>query len=170
MKLNRTLPFLLLALLLIAACATSGATTTTGAGPTTTTRSGATTTAAANGAAVSIATTPLGEVLVDGAGHTLYILTADAQGTPTCVDSCASNWPALTGTVSAGEGVDAGKLGTTARADGTEQATYNNWPLYRFSGDSAPGDTNGQGINDVWWVIGPAGEPISSSSSGSGYN
>jgi predicted lipoprotein with Yx(FWY)xxD motif len=38
--------------------------------------------------------------------------------------------------------------------------TYNNWPLYHFAGDSAPGDTNGQGLNDVWFVVGADGEPI----------
>ena len=29
------------------------------------------------------------------------------------------------------------------------------WPLYRFAGDAAPGDTNGQGSGGVWFVVGP---------------
>ena len=38
--------------------------------------------------------------------------------------------------------------------------TVDGWPLYFFSGDSAPGDTNGQGVGDVWYVVGPDGAAI----------
>ena len=51
-------------------------------------------------------------------------------------------------------------LGTITRADGTVQSTYNGWPLYYFSGDSAAGDVNGQGVNDVWWVLDATGTPV----------
>jgi predicted lipoprotein with Yx(FWY)xxD motif len=37
---------------------------------------------------------------------------------------------------------------------------YGGWPLYYFASDSAPGDTNGQGVGDVWYVIGADGEFI----------
>ena len=39
--------------------------------------------------------------------------------------------------------------------------TLNGWPLYYYSGDKTPGDTNGQGVGGVWWVLTPAGDPIS---------
>ena len=59
-----------------------------------------------------------------------------------------------------GEGLDESLVGTITRDDGTVQGTYNGWPLYYFSGDSAPGDVNGQGLNDVWWVIDASGTAI----------
>jgi predicted lipoprotein with Yx(FWY)xxD motif len=53
-----------------------------------------------------------------------------------------------------------GEIGTITGVDGATQLTLNGWPLYYFAGDSAPGDTNGQGVNGVWWVLTPAGEKI----------
>jgi len=34
------------------------------------------------------------------------------------------------------------------------------WPLYRYAGDAAAGDTNGQGTGSVWYVVGADGQPI----------
>ena len=101
----------------------------------------------------------LGSFLVDSNGMTLYLYTNDTPGTSTCTGSCASNWPPLltNGAPVAGQGVDAAMLGTTQRADGTTQVTYNSWPLYYFAGDSAAGDTNGEGKGSVWYVITPDG-------------
>lgn len=45
-------------------------------------------------------------------------------------------------------------------ADASEQATYDGWLLYHFAGDDAPGDTNGQGVNDVWFVVDPSGAAV----------
>lgn len=115
-------------------------------------------------ATVAVATSDLGDILVDPEGNTLYMFVPDeeAGGEPTCYDDCAQAWPALeaSGELTAGEGVDQDLLGTVERTDGGEQVTYNDLPLYHFSGNEAAGDTNGQGINDVWWVLGPDGEPI----------
>jgi predicted lipoprotein with Yx(FWY)xxD motif len=128
---------------------------------------------------VAIATTDLGEVLVDSDGRTLYIFESDNGSESTCYDSCAENWPPLLaqGAPGAGSGVDASLLGTTERTDGTMQATYNDRPLYRYAGDQATGDTNGQGVGDVWFVVGADGQPITtaagqnaSGSSSSGYS
>lgn len=119
-----------------------------------------TTVAEATGPAISTSSVDLGTILVDDAGRTLYLFTPDAQGESTCYDACADNWPALSGEVAAGDGVDASLLGTTERTDGTTQVTYNGWPLYHFGGDAAAGDVNGQGLNDVWWVVDPAGNAI----------
>jgi predicted lipoprotein with Yx(FWY)xxD motif len=62
--------------------------------------------------------------------------------------------------MSAGDGVDAALLGTAARDDGSQQATYNGWPLYYFGADTAAGDTNGQGVNDVWFAISARGDAV----------
>ena len=148
---------MLAALALVGACGgaatttTAGATTTTAAATTTTEAAATTTEAAAAGGSVDVvATSGLGDILQDADGRTLYLFNPDGQGDPTCYDDCADNWPALVGEVAAGDGLDAALLGTVTRTDGAVQVTYNGWPLYYFSGDAAPGDTNGQGLNDEW--------------------
>ncbi|MGH8928440.1 MAG: COG4315 family predicted lipoprotein [Acidimicrobiia bacterium] len=161
---------LLAALALIGACGSGDNATTTGAaGATTTTAAETTLTAAdettttaseATGPAIVVAASDLGDILTDSDGRTLYLFTPDAQGDSTCYDACADNWPALTGEVSAGDGVDGSLLGTTTRTDGAVQVTYNGWPLYHFAADAAPGDVNGQGLNDVWYVVDATGNAI----------
>jgi len=116
------------------------------------------------GAAATVQTgeTALGMILTDAEGLTLYVFGADENGESTCYDDCAATWPALTvdGEPVAGDGLDPSKLGTNERTDGTVQVTYGGLPLYHFASDAAPGDTNGQGIGDVWFVVSPEGEPI----------
>jgi predicted lipoprotein with Yx(FWY)xxD motif len=111
--------------------------------------------------AVTTAESELGTILVDTGGNTLYAFVPDDKGPSTCVDQCLATWPALAGPVNADGALDSSLIGTAARPDdGSEQATYNDWPLYHFSGDAAPGDTNGQGVNDVWFVVGADGALI----------
>ncbi len=103
----------------------------------------------------------LGNFLVGDNDFTLYIFTMDEPGLSNCSGPCAEFWPPLTVgagvTPTAGDGVP-GTLGVTERDDGTRQVTYNDRPLYFFSDDSAPGDTNGQGFVDRWFVAAVAGE------------
>lgn len=116
---------------------------------------------AASGADLMVAETSLGEVVVDGEGMTLYMFDKDTQGgdTSACTGACLQNWPPLIASDDepAGDGVT-GQLSTIETADGEQQVTLNGWPLYYFAGDSAAGDVNGQGVQDVWWVLSPAGE------------
>lgn len=118
---------------------------------------------AAGAARVEVGDSDLGEILTDADGLTLYIFTNDTDGTSTCNEGCVDNWPPLTvedgEEPTAGEGVTA-ELGTTQRDDGTTQVTVNGMPAYHFAADSTPGDVNGQGMGDVWFVIGPDGEMI----------
>ena len=112
---------------------------------------------------VSTGTTDLGNVLVGEEGRTLYMFVPDQdEGAPTCYDDCAESWPALEATddPTADSGLDQSKLGTVERTDGATQVTYNDLPLYYFSGDETAGDVNGQGLNEVWWVISSAGAPV----------
>ena len=130
---------------------------------------GAPATDASGVASVGLASSKLGKILVDGAGRTLYLWEADTGKASTCDGACASAWPPLTttGKPMAGPGVSASKLGTIERSDGTSEVTYNGHPLYRFSGDSAPGQTNGQGSNGfgaAWYVLAPAGNAIETGS------
>ncbi len=119
---------------------------------------------AGGGGAVSVelASTSLGEVLVDGQGMTLYMFDPDAQGESTCYEQCATAWPPLVGEdePTLGEGLDESLVGSVERTDGTTQVTYNDWPLYYWQNDAAPGDVTGQAVNEVWWVLGADGEPI----------
>jgi predicted lipoprotein with Yx(FWY)xxD motif len=104
----------------------------------------------------------LGSFLVDDKGMTLYLFTKDTPNTSNCYDKCATAWPPLltTGAPAAGEGVDASKLGTTNRTDGTVQVTYNGWPLYYYEKDKAAGDVIGQDVGGVWYVVSPAGDKV----------
>jgi predicted lipoprotein with Yx(FWY)xxD motif len=104
----------------------------------------------------------LGTILTDSDGNTLYVFLADTDGESTCYDECADNWPALRarGELEAGDGVDAALLGTIERTDGVLQVTYAGQPLYFFAGDQQPGDTNGQDVGDVWYVVAPDGAPV----------
>jgi predicted lipoprotein with Yx(FWY)xxD motif len=137
--------------------------TTTTEAETTTTAEETTTTAPPAAATVALADSTLGQILVDAEGNTLYLFTPDqGGGASTCTGDCASNWPPLTvtGAPVPGDGVDAALLSTTTRDDGSTQVVYNGHPLYHFSGDTAAGQTNGQGINDVWFVVDAAGNAM----------
>lgn len=109
--------------------------------------------------AVKASDTELGTILTDQTGRTLYAFTSDKGNTSSCSDSaCIATWPALAGTKApvAGSGIKASMLGTTKRAEGTTQATYNGWPLYYYAADAQPGDTDGQGVDGEWFVVNAA--------------
>lgn len=111
--------------------------------------------------AVSVAPSPLGDLMVDAGGMTLYGFTNDEDGVPTCTDGCAEAWPPLTveGTELPPQ-LDPNLFSLVERPDGTMQLKAGKWPLYRFAGDSAPGDVNGQGSGDVWFAVAPDGKLI----------
>jgi predicted lipoprotein with Yx(FWY)xxD motif len=100
----------------------------------------------------------LGPIVTDGEGMTLYMFTRDAPNQSNCYDQCATTWPPLLVAEgqepAAGSGVT-GNLGVSERTDGSYQVTYNDMPLYYFVSDAAAGDTNGQGVGDVWFVLNP---------------
>jgi len=101
-----------------------------------------------------------GAILTDGDGRALYMFTEDSAGESVCTGSCAENWPPLTGqNPQAGAGV-AADLDTIERGDGTTQVTAEGWPLYYFAGDDGPGQTNGQGVGDVWYLLRPDGSVL----------
>ncbi len=120
--------------------------------------------APATAATVRAASTGLGTVLVDERGLTLYMFARDSRepSTSNCYGTCAINWPPLltTDRPVAGPGVRPELLGTITRADGTRQVTYNGWPLYYWFQDAQPGDTRGQNVGGVWFVVRPDGTPV----------
>jgi predicted lipoprotein with Yx(FWY)xxD motif len=107
------------------------------------------------------ASSDLGTFLTGKDGLTLYFFAADATpGVSVCAGDCLAAWPPATvpagNSVAAGDGVT-GVLGLIPTADGALQATYDGHPLYYWQGDTEAGQTNGQGINDVWWVADVSG-------------
>lgn len=118
--------------------------------------------AAADAVSVEIVESSLGEILASD-GATLYAFLPDDAGPSTCSGDCAVAWPPLeaSGDLSLGEGLDAADFATAPRSEGGEQVTFFGWPLYFYSGDSAPGDVTGQGLGNSWYVIGPDGTLIS---------
>jgi predicted lipoprotein with Yx(FWY)xxD motif len=118
----------------------------------------------ATGDAVSAQATSLGTILVDGRGRTVYVFANDKANASTCAGACAAVWPAVPAPAilpTSLPGVT-GTLGMTARSDGGHQLTVAGHPVYTFSGDSVPGQTNGQGVNlngGLWTVVSPSGAP-----------
>lgn len=155
--------------LAVSACSSSGSGAAGGGTSGTTTPVPASSHSAAAGMAV--VRTDNGH-LVDGNGRTLYLFDADTSNTSTCTGACAVEWSPLitTGAPSAAGQAKSSDLGTSKRSDGTLQVTYAGHPLYHFQGDSAPGQTSGQGLDDfgaTWWLVGPSGTAVSGSGTGS---
>jgi len=132
---------------------------------------------ATGGALVRATKTPLGTVLADGGGRTLYAFARDTGPRSTCVSDCAMNWPPFTTSAlpkTAG-GVQASQLSLVKRSDGARQVAIAGHPLYFFEGDRSAGQFNGQGLDAFgarWWLVSPSGMavtgPPSSPSSPSG--
>jgi predicted lipoprotein with Yx(FWY)xxD motif len=112
---------------------------------------------------LAVATSSLGDIVVDAKGMTLYVFDKDTagSGTSACAGQCLVNWPPLHATSDTPkvDGVT-GEVGTITGTDGQPQVTLNGLPLYYFVGDAAAGDVNGQALQSIWWVVAPSGEAI----------
>ena len=97
----------------------------------------------------------VGSYLADSSGMTLYYIVKDkgVKGAG-CAGPCLNNWPIFySEKIAAPAGTDAKDFAEITRADGKKQSTFRGWPMYYFVGDKAAGDTNGEGLKDVWHVI-----------------
>ncbi|HEX9505075.1 MAG TPA: hypothetical protein VGA62_03610, partial [Acidimicrobiia bacterium] len=148
--------------LLAAACGGGGSSVSSGKSKAGKKSAAATSSTAPANATVKLADSSLGKILVDVNGRTLYELDRDTATSATCTGACTSIWPPLTvsGTPTAGTGLDAAKLATLDGPNG-HQVTYGGHPLYTFANDKAAGDVNGQGFaGGVWWVVGADGQKL----------
>jgi predicted lipoprotein with Yx(FWY)xxD motif len=117
---------------------------------------------------VKLAKSSLGKILVDGkSGFTLYMFSKDARNKDTCakINMCPGTWPALTtkGKPTGGPGVKASLLGTITLAHGVKQLTYAGHPLYSYTGDSTPAQTDYVGqssFNGKWYAVNAAGHRV----------
>jgi predicted lipoprotein with Yx(FWY)xxD motif len=110
---------------------------------------------------VSTGTTSLGIVLTDSKGMTLYYFLPEKNGTlGACDAGCLATWPPVTvsGSPTSSSGVTGtlGVVSITLNGAAVSEATYNSWPLHRYSGDTAAGQVNGQNIGSVWFAAEPA--------------
>jgi predicted lipoprotein with Yx(FWY)xxD motif len=102
----------------------------------------------------------LGTTVVDGKGFTLYRFDKDTAkpSVSNCFGSCAKTWPPVKFTPKLKlKGIPRSAIGNIMTKDGICQATIGGWPIYRYSKDTAPGQTNGQGVGGTWFAIAPDG-------------
>jgi len=107
---------------------------------------------------IRVASSTLGNILVDTQGKTLYYFAADIPGSSasTCSGSCAGIWPVFySDTVTVSPPLVASDFSSFVRAVGTSQTAYRGWPLYYFQGDTGPGDVSGENVNRDWFVVKP---------------
>jgi predicted lipoprotein with Yx(FWY)xxD motif len=167
----KALPVLPVSLITIVAIAGCGGGSSSSTSPSTS----AAGTTSGGAATIDVANNPqVGQILTDSKGETVYVFAKDTNGKSECSGSCAGVWPPVptSGSPKAGTGVDASKLGTTKRSDGSTQVTYDGRPLYTYTADTSPGDTTGNGVNlygALWYAVQPNGSnaPVGGSS-GSG--
>ena len=102
----------------------------------------------------------LGKYLTDTEGKTLYWFKKDSPGTSACSGGCIAKWPIyFRDTVAPPEGIPAADFGTITREDGKKQTAFRGYPLYYWVSDAKAGDTKGQGVGNVWYVIDPDNFP-----------
>ena len=163
-SLSRTWPGVLVAvtlMLLLAACGSTGSSYGSSSS-TSSTSQNTTPTSSSDGSMLRTATASVGgtseTILSNSQGMTLYYRTSDVPPATVCSASCASTWPPFIvsgSTAPTSTTTLPGKLTTMTDANG-KQVAYNGHPLYTFSGDTAAGQTTGNGIAGIWFVATPA--------------
>ena len=151
------------AALLTAACSSSGSSSSSA--PATPAGGSAAAAAAGSGLVITTKSGSAGAFLTDGSGRAVYLWMKDGKDSSACSGACAGAWPPVTttGAVTASGGVNNAVLSTITRSGGAKQVVYDGHPLYYFSGDSGPGQVNGQGSDGFgaqWWLVDPAGTSI----------
>jgi len=100
----------------------------------------------------------VGSYLTDEKGMTLYLFKKDSPGKSVCVAAggCLERWPVFyADKFEPAAGINNVDISVITREDGKKQSTYKGLPLYYFFKDKTAGDTLGQGVNSVWYVVAP---------------
>ena len=145
--------------LLLAGCASSSAGQASSSTP-------STTTPATQSGVVKVGTAASMTFLETSKGLAIYEFAIDSPGHSNCDSTCLQYWPAVVApaTLPAHVAGTTATFGVLTRADGTKQLTINGWPAYTYAADTAPGMTNGQGVNasgGLWWLVSPSGQQLS---------
>lgn len=158
-----------LAMIVVAAAAVLGLAACGGGG-----NGGGGSSSARDSSTIKIESSALGDILVDGSGHALYLYTPDGANATSskCDAGCQQAWPPVKGKPKAGAGVDASLIGTTTGS--SAQAIYAGHPLYYYAQDNSAGDVNGQGVGSIWYVLDSKGASVtkaapSGGTGGGGY-
>jgi predicted lipoprotein with Yx(FWY)xxD motif len=97
-----------------------------------------------------------GFYLTDANGRALYFFAKDYDGKSHCYGKCAEHWPPFYAeNLVLPPGLEKEDFGVITRSDGSKQLTYKGWPLYYYAGDKKPGDVNGDGVKNVWFLAKP---------------
>jgi predicted lipoprotein with Yx(FWY)xxD motif len=158
----------LIGVVALAACGSSGG--SKGAGDeadTSTTRPAATSSTSAPGAkdTLQLADTSLGKVIAGADGKVLYLYQPDGTAeVSTVAPGVLVAWPPVVVKTAptVGAGLDQSKVSAGTQPNGMKWVRYNGHLLYGFTGDAAPGDTNGNGIAGVWHAVTAAGDAVAS--------
>ncbi|MFD8411178.1 SCO0930 family lipoprotein [Streptomyces sp. NPDC059650] len=113
---------------------------------------------------LSVAKDPkLGDHIVDGNGMTVYRFKKDTAWpmASNCTGDCVAKWPVVPPVDKANaKGIIEKGFSVLDRPDGKKQQSVDCWPIYTFTGDKKPGDTNGQGVGGTWYAVSPDGKLI----------
>ena len=156
----------LIGVVALTACGSSGGSKSdSGADTTSTTKSEATSSTSAPGAedTIQLVDTSLGKVIAGADGKVLYLYKPDGTAEQSTVPSAILGaWPpvVVTSAPTVGTGLEQSKVSTGAQSDGAKWVRYNDHLLYGFTGDAAPGDTNGNGIGGIWFAVTAAGDAV----------
>ena len=160
---------------LLATACSSAAASSPASSPSSAPAAGSSASASTTGTVITTQAGPAGAFLTAGSGRAVYLWAKDGMNMSACSGACAAAWPPVpaTGKLTATGGAKASDLGTITRSDGTKQVTYDGHPLYYFVGDSAAGQTNGQGSDNFgakWWLVASSGAKITASGTAAAAN
>ena len=110
----------------------------------------------------------VGQVLVTAKGYAPVHVPAPTTSARSPAPAPApATWPPVKvpagGPFAAGPGVKSALLGSEPDPEGGQVLTYNGWPLYTYTGDTAPAQATGQAIDlngGEWYVLRPTGKPL----------
>ncbi|MCM2389540.1 SCO0930 family lipoprotein [Streptomyces albipurpureus] len=105
----------------------------------------------------------LGEIVIDKNGMTVYRFKKDSAWPmkTACTGDCLQKWPVVAPVdKNSTKGILKKGFVTFNRPDGIKQQTIDCWPLYTFSGDTKPGDINGQGVGGTWFAVTSQGKLV----------
>ena len=73
-----------------------------------------------------------------------------------CYGDCLARWPFFYNKeITAQPYLNSDDFTVFTKMDGNKQTAYRGVPLYYYSGDLSPGDTNGIGIEETWYLMRP---------------